>query len=132
MRSKTVDRLLKSTPKDIAFFVDWYADLQVRINYLLHEKGISQKKLAEQMGKKPSEISKWLNGEHNFTLRSLARLSAELGEPLLHIPKCPAHTKFTSGHKHSIRTFISIEDSKKHIHSQEHSMAKISRIKSAK
>ncbi|MBK8153775.1 MAG: hypothetical protein IPK61_12500 [Saprospiraceae bacterium] len=39
------------------------------------------------MDKKPSEISKWLSGEHNFTLRSLAKLSAELGEPLMEVPK---------------------------------------------
>jgi transcriptional regulator with XRE-family HTH domain len=39
------------------------------------------------MGKKPSEISKWLNGEHNFTLRSLAKLEAELGEPIITVPK---------------------------------------------
>lgn len=92
MRSKTVDRLLKSTPKDVEIFVDWYADLVVRINQLLREKGISKKELAEKMDKNPSEISKWLSGEHNFTLRSLAKLSAELGEPLLEVPK--AQTAF--------------------------------------
>jgi transcriptional regulator with XRE-family HTH domain len=87
MRSKTVDRLLKSTPKDVEIFVDWYADLVVRINQLLRENNINKKELAERMDKKPSEISKWLNGEHNFTLRSLAKLSAELGENLFEVPK---------------------------------------------
>jgi len=87
MRSKTVDRILKNTPKDVAIFVDMYADLVVRINHILREKGISKKELAEKLEKKPSEISKWLSGEHNFTLRSLAKLSAELGEPLLEVPK---------------------------------------------
>ncbi len=86
MRSKTVDKLLKSTPKDIEIFVDLYADIVVRINQLLNEKQISRKELAQRLEKKPSEISKWLNGEHNFTLRSLAKLSAELGEPLLQVP----------------------------------------------
>ena len=87
MRSKTVDRLLKSTPKDVEIFVDWYADLVVRINQLLRENNINKKELAEKMDKKPSEISKWLSGEHNFTLRSLAKLSAELGENLFEVPK---------------------------------------------
>ncbi len=94
MRSKTVDRLLKSIPKDVEIFVDWYADVVVRINQLLQEKELSKKELAEKMGKKPSEISKWLNGEHNFTLRSLAKLSAELGEPLLEVPKKKVQTEF--------------------------------------
>ena len=43
MRSKTVDRLLKSIPKDVDIFVSLYADLVVRINQLLREKGISKK-----------------------------------------------------------------------------------------
>ena len=63
MRSKTVDRLLKSTPKDVEIFVDWYADLVVRINQLLRENDISKKELAEKIDKKPSEISKWLSDE---------------------------------------------------------------------
>lgn len=87
MRSKTVDKLLKSTPREVEIFVDLYADLVVRINQLLREKGMTKKELAETLGKHPSEISKWLNGEHNFTLKSLAKLSAELGEPLLEVPQ---------------------------------------------
>jgi transcriptional regulator with XRE-family HTH domain len=87
MRSKTVDKLIKSTPKEVEIFVDLYADLVVRINQILRDKGLTKKELAENLGKHPSEVSKWLNGEHNFTLRSLAKLSAELGEPLLEVPR---------------------------------------------
>jgi transcriptional regulator with XRE-family HTH domain len=106
MRSQIVDRLLKNTPKDVEIFVDWYADLVVRINQLLRENNLSKKELAERLDKKPSEISKWLNGEHNFTLRSLAKLSAELGEPLLEVPKRKAQPTFISGYGRSVRTFI--------------------------
>jgi transcriptional regulator with XRE-family HTH domain len=106
MRSKTVDRLLKSTPKDVEIFVDLYADLLVRINQLLRENKISKKELAEKMDKKPSEISKWLCGEHNFTLRSLAKLSAELGEPLLEVPKKKAQHAFIGGYSRSVSTFV--------------------------
>lgn len=108
MRSKTVDRLLNSTPKDVEIFVDWYADLVVRINQLLRENDISKKELAEKMDKKPSEISKWLSGEHNFTLRSLAKLSAELGEPLIEVPKRKAQTEFVEdGFICRVHTFVS-------------------------
>jgi len=34
-----------------------------------------------------SKISKWLYGQHNFTLRSLSKLEAELEAPILYIPK---------------------------------------------
>jgi transcriptional regulator with XRE-family HTH domain len=108
MRSKTVDRLLKSTPKEVALFVDWYADLVVRINQILREKNLSKKELAELMDKQPSEISKWLGAEHNFTLRSLAKLSAELGEPLIEIKKKPLPIEYVEdGFVCRVHTFVS-------------------------
>ncbi|WP_051416498.1 helix-turn-helix transcriptional regulator [Asinibacterium sp. OR53] len=107
MKSKTVDRLLRTTPKDVEIFVDWYADLVININRILREKGITQKELAQKLGKQPSEISKWLNDEHNFTLRSLAKLQAELGETLLEVPERQAHTEFVgSGYSRSVHRFV--------------------------
>lgn len=85
MRAKFLQEIIDETPKDVEIFVRWYADLTVRINRILKEKAISQKDLAISLGKNPSEINKWLKGEHNFTLRSLAKLQAELGEELIHI-----------------------------------------------
>lgn len=87
MRSKVAKRILNKTPNDTKIFVRWYSDLIVRINELLREKELSQQGLAELLNKKPSEISKWLSGNHNFTLRSLAKIQAELDEPLFIIPK---------------------------------------------
>ncbi|MBN2891238.1 MAG: helix-turn-helix transcriptional regulator [Bacteroidales bacterium] len=87
MKSNIAERILANTPKDVEIFARLYGDLVVRINSILKEKNYSQKKLAESLGKKPSEINKWLKGDHNFTLRSLAKLEAELGEPILYIPK---------------------------------------------
>ena len=87
MKSKVAERMMAKMPEDIKIFVDKYADIVVRINQLLKEKGFTQKKLAEKMDKKPSEISKWLGGNHNFTLRSIARLEAELGENILYVPR---------------------------------------------
>ncbi len=86
MKSKIFQEVLDETPEETKIFVRLYADLVVRINQVMREKGYSQNMLAEKMDKRPSEISKWLNGEHNFTLRSIAKLQAELGETLLEIP----------------------------------------------
>ncbi len=108
MRSKIFQEILDETPEDVEIFVRLYADLVVRINQLLREKNISKKELAEKMDKKPSEISKWLSGEHNFTLRSLAKLSAELGEPLMEVPKKKAQTAFVEdGFICRVHTFVS-------------------------
>jgi transcriptional regulator with XRE-family HTH domain len=106
MKSKTVDRLLKSPPKDVEVFVDLYADLVVRINQILREKGISKKELAERLDKQPSEISKWLGGEHNFTLRSIAKLSAELGEHLLEVPARKSQPVFIDGYVQTTHSFV--------------------------
>lgn len=87
MRSKIAQEILNNTPKEVEIFVRMYGNIIVRINELIKDKGLTQKALAEGMKKSPSEISKWLNGEHNFTLRSLAKLEAELGEPIIVVPK---------------------------------------------
>jgi transcriptional regulator with XRE-family HTH domain len=87
MKSKVAERMMAKMPEDVKIFVDKYADIVVRINQLLKEKGYSQKDLAEKLDKRPSEISKWLNGDHNFTLRSIAKLEAELGETILYVPR---------------------------------------------
>ena len=96
MMSKTLEKLLKSTPPEVEIFVDLYSDLVVRINQILRDKGMTQKDLADGMEKRPSEISKWLSGDHNFTLRSLAKLQAELGEVLLAVPKPKMASVFIS------------------------------------
>lgn len=106
MRSKVFQRIIDNTPEEVNIFVDWYTDIVIRINQILREKGISQKELAEGMNKNSSEISKWLSGEHNFTLRSLAKLSAQLGEPLLEVPKKKQHSVFVSGYSRSVQTFV--------------------------
>lgn len=79
--------MMANMPLETKIFVDKYADLVVLIQHILKEKGYTQKLLAEKMDKTPSEIHKWLSGEHNFTLRSIAKLEAELGETLLEVPK---------------------------------------------
>lgn len=81
-----LQQIRKEIPQETRIFVQHHADIVIRINQLLEDKGWTQKKLAESMDKRPSEISKWLNGEHNFTLRSLAKLEAELGESIINVP----------------------------------------------
>lgn len=105
MRSKVLQRILDKTPKDVEIFVDKYADLVLRINQILYEKGYTQKSLADKLEKRPSEIHKWLNGDHNFTLRSIAKLEAELGEILLEVPQRKPITEFHSNYEKTIYTF---------------------------
>lgn len=87
MRSKVFKEILDTTPEDVEIFVRLYSELTLRITQILKEKGYTKAKLAKKLDKRPSEIHKWLSGEHNFTLRSIAKLQAELGEVLLEVPE---------------------------------------------
>jgi len=84
MRSKIAGKIQEETPEEVRIFVRQYTDIVIRINKILQAKGYTQKDLADRMKKRPSEINKWLKGNHNLTLKTLAKLEAELGEPIIY------------------------------------------------
>ena len=45
---------------------------------VLKERGIKKKQFAEMLGKSPSEVSKWLSGLHNLTLKSITKMEEVL------------------------------------------------------
>ncbi|MBO5834552.1 MAG: helix-turn-helix transcriptional regulator [Bacteroidales bacterium] len=57
--------------------------LAIKIADAIAQSGLTQKEFAERMNKKPSEISKWLSGTHNFTIDTLYDISRELGITLI-------------------------------------------------
>lgn len=54
-----------------------------RLDSLMQERGLNRKQLAEALGKRPNEITRWLSGEHNFTIATLAMLSTFFGKPII-------------------------------------------------
>ncbi len=54
-----------------------------RLDLLMQEQGLSKKQFAEAIGKRPSEITRWLSGEHNFTISTLSMLSTFFGKPIV-------------------------------------------------
>mgnify|MGYP002516611252 FL=1 len=59
--------------------------IAARIDTIMKKKGISKKQLAEMTHKRPSEITKWLGGGHNFTCRTIALIQSALGEKIITI-----------------------------------------------
>ena len=49
-----------------------------RLAELMQEKGLNKRQLAVALGKRPNEITRWLSGEHNFTISTLAMLRLSL------------------------------------------------------
>ncbi len=52
----------------------------------LDELSWSQKKLAEKMNVSPQQVNKWVKGNENFTIATLARLGEVLGIELIQVP----------------------------------------------
>jgi transcriptional regulator with XRE-family HTH domain len=59
-------------------------DFVDEVHTLLEERGWSQKDLADRMGKSPAEVSKLINGMHNVTFRTIAKLSDAFGVDLIY------------------------------------------------
>lgn len=88
MATKSLFRqTLDDIPAETHIFIQKYTDILDRVQAILERKGMKRRDLAQALGKSESEISKWLAGEHNFTLRSIAKLEAVLGEEILSVTK---------------------------------------------
>jgi transcriptional regulator with XRE-family HTH domain len=63
--------------------VELNMDIANKIDDILKAKGMTQRELATKMGKKESEISRWLTGTRGFTTRTIAAISAALDEQIV-------------------------------------------------
>ena len=61
--------------------------IAAKIADALKAQGLNQKDFALRLGKKPSEISKWLTGTHNFTHDTLFDIQTVLNINLLNVDK---------------------------------------------
>lgn len=83
---------MDNVPPDSLEFADLSFAIIDRVHGIMERTpGMTQKKLAAKLGKKESEISRWLGGMHNLTLRNLARLNVALGAKVIVVPPADAH-----------------------------------------
>lgn len=78
-----MDEIYQNIPQSTFDFVSNRMILASRINETIKSRGWSQKQFADEMGKKPPEISRWLSGTHNFTTDTLWHIEQVLGIRLL-------------------------------------------------
>ena len=69
--------------------VDMQVMIANRIYDLLEQKKMSQKDLAQKLGKTETEVSRWLCGTHNMTMATLAKIAVALDDDLI----MPTQTK---------------------------------------
>ncbi len=73
-------------------------DRKMRIACIIDDamkaKGLGKKQFADKVGRKPSEITKWLSGTHNFTVETIADIERVLGVRILNLSSRtkPKHT----------------------------------------
>lgn len=84
-RNRILNKIREFRAKYIDIFVNYTFDLSTRIQFLLDTKSMEQKDLAKALGKSESEISKWLSGSHNFTLKTIAKIEDVLEAKLLEV-----------------------------------------------
>lgn len=75
--------MLATVPTDIQQEVDLEFAISNRINELMMQRGLTKLEFAQALGKRPSEVTNWLSGQHNFTIRTLSALSAFFGVSLV-------------------------------------------------
>ena len=56
-----------------------------RLDALMKETVLNKKQFADALGQRPNEITRWLSGEHNFTLATIAMLSTFFEKPIISV-----------------------------------------------
>ena len=70
--------------------LDWATDaltdgIASRNDSVMKDKGISKKELAALTHRRPSDVTRWLGGGHNFTCRTIALIEQSLGASIIQI-----------------------------------------------
>ena len=78
-----ISQAFKNIKPEHQKFANISVDIASHIHDKLEEKGWTKSDLAQAMGRQNSEISKWLSGTHNFTLQTLTKIEAILGDDLI-------------------------------------------------
>jgi DNA-binding transcriptional regulator YiaG len=79
------EECIASTPEDIKQQVDLSFQIADKIVAILKQRGMTQKEFAHQIGRSEAEVSRWVGGTHNFTIATLAKISAILGVPIISV-----------------------------------------------
>lgn len=88
-KNSLFDQCVANVAPEVMEEVSLNIDIANRIYDLLKEKKMTQREFAALMGKRESEISRWLTGSHGFTTTTLAKIAAVLGEPIVMVKKDP-------------------------------------------
>lgn len=82
---KLFRQIVDETPEELKTQLRFSDSIAEKLSKLLEERGMTQRDLARKVGKTEAEVSRWLGGTHNFTLRTLAKISTILGVDMIKV-----------------------------------------------
>ena len=68
---------------EIDSYIEKNLAITEKVRLAMEQKGWKFQDLAKAMDKSPSEVSKWLTGLHNLTLKSIIKMEMALGIDLI-------------------------------------------------
>lgn len=68
---------------DVQKQIDLSFAISDKIAAYLEENKMTQKQFAKMVGCSEPDVCKWLGGTHNFTLKTIARISVAIGKDLI-------------------------------------------------
>lgn len=84
-KNSILEERRKLIANEISDFVNKSFEISDRIHLILQERNLDQKDLARLLGKNESEISKWMTGTHNFTIKTISRIENVLEAPIIDV-----------------------------------------------
>ena len=87
MKSETKEKYLEFKRKKslkTTTYVGLSDDIAISIINALKKANLSQSDFAKKVGKTNSVISKWLNGQHNFTLKTIVDIENALSQKIIY------------------------------------------------
>ena len=82
---KLFRQIVDETPEELKTQLRFSDSIAEKLSKLLEERGMTQRDLARKVGKTEAEVSRWLGGTHNFTLSTIAKISAALDTSIVNI-----------------------------------------------
>ena len=103
--SPIIDKIRERITPQLKSLISRRMSLAAKIDDALQARGLTNVEFAYMMGKKPSEISRWLSGTHNFTTGTLWEIERVLNIQLF--VSSPAPTKYEmSDEKEDLKNLI--------------------------
>ena len=92
--NRIMDEIRSTITPEMKLQMEMSVAIANHIYEILEAKGMTQKELAQKLGKTETEVSRWLSGTHNLTLSTICKISAALGEEIVIVPKLALEPEF--------------------------------------